>query len=212
MIMCYLYKNPLQFTSNLDICPSTSKSASASHRNYDSVENAESIFKDIVNKSENNVIVLYRNVSKIQFNLFFIFFLKTITIESNILLAKLYYAQMRYDEAFKQLTCSILQQILSNHLNKLKQNQQKNSGNSSDLINLIPKLETVRQYQIFSEAYSLKGLCLERKKLNQSKQEELDTIDSFEMASLLAVHHSILIHNILNPQSNLNSNVSTAGI
>lgn len=112
---------------------------------------------------------------------------------------------MRFDDAYKQLSSTTSQPVLTSHLNKLRQNQQ---AGSTDIQQLIPKAETIRQYQIFSEAHSIKALCLERKKSATSpvnKQEEQDIIDSFEIASLLAIQHSILIYHLLNPQLNNNS-------
>lgn len=126
-----------------------------------------------------------------------------------MLLAKLFYAQMRYDEALKQLTSSISQPVLTSHLNKLRQNQQ---AGCTQIEQLTPKAETIRQYQIFSEAHSIKALCLERNQAKkaatagQPKSDEQEVIDSFEIASLLAIQHSILIYNLIYPQaSNSNS-------
>ena len=125
-----------------------------------------------------------------------------------MLLAKLFYAQTRYDDALKQLNSSLSQPVLASHLNKFRQNQQ---AGSTQIEQLTPKAETIRQYQIFSEAHSLRALCLERnqakKSSNQSnnKSDEQELIDSFEVASLLAIQHSILVYTLIYPQSNTNS-------
>lgn len=191
----YLYKNPLQFSSSFESSSSSNTAAAAAssslgpsssnqnflphipHKTLDTLFNSEQSFKDIIRKSDNN----------------------TICIEASFLLGKLYYAQMRYDEAFKYLNSTLAQPVLTSHLNKLRQNQQ---AGITDIQQLIPKAETVRQYQIFSEAHSIKGLCLERKRnTNQTsannKSEEQDVIDSFEIASLLAIYHSIIFYNLL---------------
>ena len=140
-------------------------------------------------------------------NAFICFIFKTICIESSMLLAKLFFAQTRYDDALKQLNSRLSQTVLTSHLNKFRQNQQVGS---TLMEQLTPKADTIRQYQIFSEAHSIRALCIERnqtkKSTNQSKlTDEQELIDSFEVASLLAIQHSILIHTLVFPQSNNNS-------
>ena len=90
---------------------------------------------------------------------------------------------------------------LNEHLERLRQNQQLQSNQQ------MPKTETLRQLQILAEAHALRALCLEMKKFNsfqanshykitneELKKEEQEMIDSFEMSSLLAINHSLLVH------------------
>ena len=137
-------------------------------------------------------------------------------LESNVLLGKLYYSQAKYDDAMKILNANAVKMPLNEHLKRLQTQHQSNQQ--------LPKTENVRQLQIFAEAHALRALCFEIKRTNsfqanahykittstdEMKQEEQDIIDSFEMSSLLAIHHSLLVHQSTNKSSsnqNLNTN------
>lgn len=129
--------------------------------------------------------------------------------EANILLSKLLYSQMRYEEASKHLNSTRLKTILNEHLEKLKQYQQSQSTQQQQqLFQNLTRTNSLRQLQIFAEAHSIKGLCLELKRANsfssnqnlkqslsdECKKDEQEMIDSFEMASIFAIEHSLLMH------------------
>lgn len=138
-------------------------------------------------------------------------------LESNVLLGKLYYSQAKYDDALKILNANAVKTPLNEHLKRLQTSQHQPNQQ-------LPKTENVRQLQIYAEAHALRALCFEIKRTNsfqanahykittstdEMKQEEQDIIDSFEMSSLLAIHHSLLVHQSTNKSSsnqNLNTN------
>ena len=73
-------------------------------------------------------------------------------VEANILLAKLYYSQMRLDEASSIFNTENLQSIINEHIASLKK-QQKSGGDPLQCVNA----STLRQLQIFAEGHSIKG-------------------------------------------------------
>jgi hypothetical protein len=118
-------------------------------------------------------------------------------VEATILLIKLFYLQMRNEEATKLLNSQLVKQVLNENLNKVKQADWKQ----------MPKTDTIRQMQIYAEAHSLKGLFLEQKILmnewsaatnpsikfnaDEHRIEEQEMIDSFELATFFAIQHAL---------------------
>jgi hypothetical protein len=118
-------------------------------------------------------------------------------VEASILLIKLFYLQMRNEEATKMLNTQLVKQVLNDNLNKVKQADWKQ----------MPKTDTIRQMQIYAEAHSLKALFLEQKILmnewsaannpsikfnaDEHRIEEQEMIDSFELASYFAIQHAL---------------------
>ncbi len=126
-------------------------------------------------------------------------------IEASILLLKLFYSQKRSQEANNILNSTKLQSVLADHIVILKKYQQ----------NQLPNTDNLRQMQLFAEAHSIKGLCLESRKthpINDARtststltasftpQEEQEIIDSYEMSSLFAIEHSVNMHNLISSQ------------
>ncbi len=86
----------------------------------------------------------------------------------------------------------------------------------------LPKTDSLRQLQLYAEAHSIKGLCLEQKRSNlfvtnpnykssdDFKIDDQDIIDSFEISSLLAIQHSILMHQKLSASTSNISNINSA--
>ena len=107
----------------------------------------------------------------------------------------MFYSQTRYDDAAKQLSSNKVNPILSDHLLKIKQNQQQ-----------VPRTDNLRQLQIYAEAHALKGLCMEIKRHKnianipnyENNSEEQEIIDSFEISSTLAIQHSFQMHQLMN--------------
>jgi hypothetical protein len=141
-------------------------------------------------------------------------------IEASVLLTKLLYSQGRFDEATKLLAIGKLHSRLNEHINKMRNRQ-------------MPETDSLRQLQLFAEAHSIRGLCLERRKQNKSisianagnllannEQEkqinEQEIIDSFEASSQFAIEHSIgmqkIFTSIINSSPNLQypSSVTTS--
>ena len=117
------------------------------------------------------------------------------------------------DEATNLFYSDKLQATMNEHLSKMK----KQLKSSSDPLQCIPNSTSLRLLQMFAEAHSIKGLCLEKKRFNSlnatasfkggedSNNEDETIIDSFEMASRMSIQHSLLMHQYVNSQSSSNS-------
>ena len=154
---------------------------------------------------------------------FFFVPLKSLVIESSVLLIKLFYSQMRYEEATKHLTQlnSPLQSTLADHLAKLR--QQQSPSNAQHQFQL-PKTDSLRQMQLFAEAHSLKALCLEKKRIaslnaiqnyklsEEARLEEQEIIDSYELASLFAISHSVSMYQQTSGSSSNSGGASSANV
>ena len=139
-------------------------------------------------------------------------------IESSILLAKLYLSQSKFNDALEIINSSRLTVVFRDHYTKLEQHQQTNGE-----FQFSPKYDSLRQLQLFAEIHSIHGLCLEKKHLKNAlttkpsqklseetlKQEEQQIIDSFEIASLLAISHSVLMHQLSSQNANSSNLPST---
>ena len=88
-----------------------------------------------------------------------LFCFQSISVEANILLAKLYYSQMRFDEANIIFGRDSIQSAMHEQIKCLKLQQ------SADPLQSI-KANNLRQLQLFAEAHSIRGLCSEKRRLN----------------------------------------------
>lgn len=173
----YLFINPIIFSSNSNESSSVVFQSQTS-KSPDVMNNIEKSFKEVINKTDNAYL----------------------SIETCILLAKLYYSQMRLDEASSLFDRDNMHSIMNEQIKNLKRAQ----NTSGDPLQSI-KSTTHRQLQLFAEAHSIKGLCLERKQFNnmstninykstnECKNEDQHIIDSFELSSLIAIKHSLLM-------------------
>lgn len=172
----YFFSNPMAFQNlNAESTSVVASGSQPSQKSNDALARIERALNETANK---------RLVPLPTFDSF-----ESIAIEANILLAKLYYSQMRFDEASIVFSRENIQQAMYDQIKALKQQQ------SHDL-NI--KVSNLRQLQLFAEAHSIKGLCLEKKRVNNLAanngnymDEEQHIIDSFEIASHIAIKHSL---------------------
>lgn len=190
----YLFSNPMAF-QNLS-AESTSIVASGSQPSQKSNDALARIEKAL-NETANKRLVPLPTFDS----------LESIAVEANILLAKLYYSQMRFDEASIVFSRENIQQAMYDQIKALKQQQ------SHDL-NI--KVSNLRQLQLFAEAHSIKGLCLEKKRVNNLAanngnymDEEQHIIDSFEVSSHIAIRHSL---EYMRSQSSAKDQTSAGGV
>lgn len=178
----YLFSNPLTFSStqhgelvkNTKLFRHSSDLSISSAQECKKLYDAEIIFKDIMTKTDKN----------------------SLAIESTILLTKLFYSQMRYEEAVKQLNSNRIKQLFVEHLQNLSSYiQSKQVLQQQQTLQQLTKTDNLRQLQLFAELHSLRGLCLEIKRKNdETRKDDQDTIDSYELSSIFAIQHSLLLH------------------
>jgi hypothetical protein len=145
---------------------------------------------------------------------------KYLEIQASILLGKLFFSQMRIEEAYKILNGNKVYRTLTEQIARLKAHPQEKLD--------LAKLYSLREMQIYAEGHSIKGLCLEKKHLNQAalspaykhseeaKKDEQDVIDYFEGASRFAIEHSLLAQKRMlashqSSPTNTLSNASSSG-
>lgn len=107
---------------------------------------------------------------------------------------------MRFEEAYKALSGLKVSRTLNEQIMRLKQSQERLD---------LGKLYSLRELQVYAEGHAIKGLCAEKRQLNQLninanyrgsdeyKRDEQEIIDLFEVASRFSVEHSLLAHSRL---------------
>lgn len=186
-----LFLNPMIFSStlpgelakNFKTLDNHDFSADEAKKLYD----AEFMFKQVIEKTDK----------------------PNLSMEANIVLIKLLYSQMRYDEAIKQLNNHRIKQVISGHLQNLQYYlQAKQLIQQQQSLQVLTNSQSLRQMQLYAELYSIRGLCLELKRKNEDTQrDDQDIIDSYELSSLFAIQHSLMLqqkYNSDNSPNNLN--------
>ncbi len=186
----YLFINPLLFPSNLNAeSSSIIQQSHPSLKPSDPIHNTERLLKETITKTDTN----------------------SISYEASILLAKLFYSQMRLDEATNLFNQDSLLAVMTDHIKSLKK-QQRSGADPLQCVNAASH----RQLQLFAEAHSIKGLCLERRRFNsisfnsgykssdEFQEEDQYICDSFELASHIAIKHSLLMLQYMSNQEKSN--------
>lgn len=126
---------------------------------------------------------------------------------------------MRLEDAANLFNQDRLLLVMTDHNKSLKK-QQRTGGDPLQCVNST----TQRQLQLFAEAHSIKGLCLERnrfaslsmdpgyKSSDECIEEEQLIIDSFELSSQIAIKHSLIMLQYINNQEKSNSIVNQPGL
>ena len=129
---------------------------------------------------------------------------RSIEIEASILLAKLFYSQTRLQETNVLLTSGSLQPLIAAHVARLKRNEMSQQSQ-------LQASESLRSIQLYAEVHSIRGLCLEaaaKKNTSHASSssssnaapsvDDQDVIDSYEISSIFAIQHSLIMHQMLN--------------
>ncbi len=186
----HLFINPLLFPSNLSTeSSSIIQQSHPSTKPTDPIHNTERLLKETITKTDTNAT----------------------SFEASILLAKLFYSQMRLDEATNLFNQESLLAVMTEHVKSLKK-QQRSGGDPLQCVNAA----SLRQLQLFAEAHSIKGLCLERRRFNslalnsgykssdECQEEDQYICDSFEISSHIAIKHSLLMLQYMSSQEKSN--------